>query len=154
MPLAIKTPYGCLAVEAHRLGWPVVYRADLTLHDRNMLRSSDAPAEFVWVIRETGTYIIPRDPLEIRTSPSYRFRVRDTWLSFARTHHRCYEGQHKRWYIFEADKLYHVTFDVIEHWLTAGKADGPLLQYPIQQIMSVTQNDVAQLLAPGQQSFT
>lgn len=52
------TPYMTIKTEAGRRNLPEHYTTDLTKHDRQILSRKDAPAEFVWVLRQCGTHLI------------------------------------------------------------------------------------------------
>jgi hypothetical protein len=43
--------------EAERVGWPVQYRCDLYVHDREYLNQLDPSIPFVWILRESGTHL-------------------------------------------------------------------------------------------------
>ena len=43
--------------EAQRLGWPEAFKDDLKINDARVLMAEDAPQEFGWGIRNSGTDI-------------------------------------------------------------------------------------------------
>lgn len=51
-------PYLAMCRESTRAGWPRAYHADLHTHDRRRMEGPDAPAFFVWVLREHGTLLL------------------------------------------------------------------------------------------------
>jgi len=51
--------YRLMKAESVRVGWPKHYAADLTKHDRRRLSRKDAPETFVWILRESGTHLLP-----------------------------------------------------------------------------------------------
>jgi len=50
--------YRAMKAKAEEVGWPRAFPTDLTKHDRMLLARKDAPAEFVWVLRECGTHLL------------------------------------------------------------------------------------------------
>ena len=55
---AVPTDVGAILDEAAKLGWPIHYGTDLE-HDRRWLEArADSGRQFVWMIRESGTWII------------------------------------------------------------------------------------------------
>lgn len=51
----IHPAYAAMRQIADAAGWPESFRDDLVKHDRGMLASPDAPREFIWHLRPTGT---------------------------------------------------------------------------------------------------
>ena len=45
--------------EAARTGWPVIYRTDLEVHDRLDLAAVAEGERCLWLLRETGTDLLP-----------------------------------------------------------------------------------------------
>lgn len=54
-----RAAYRAITAEANRLGWPQAYRADLLTHDRSILSAAEAPRDFLWSVRPTGTHLVP-----------------------------------------------------------------------------------------------
>ena len=50
--------YRAIKSEAQDKGWPVIYKGDITTHDRQVLAKKTAPERFVWVLRECGTELL------------------------------------------------------------------------------------------------
>jgi hypothetical protein len=44
---------------AEEIGWPEMYRDDLYRHDLQALRKIDLDKPFVWVLRQSGTHLVP-----------------------------------------------------------------------------------------------
>jgi len=49
--------YRAICTEAERLGYSTAYKDDLKVHDLRILMDTDAPQEFAWGVRSTGTDI-------------------------------------------------------------------------------------------------
>ncbi len=65
--------YRLIKAESNLVGWPVVYRTDITKIDRQTLSRKDAPESFLWILRECGTDLFDLDnPQSPRT---HRFNL-------------------------------------------------------------------------------
>ena len=53
-----QTPYDALLAESDRTGWPVVFRTDLTEHDRATLTRRSPADSFAWVLSRHATYLV------------------------------------------------------------------------------------------------
>jgi hypothetical protein len=53
-----KKGYKAILQEAQQLGWPRLWSKDLTVLNRERLLSKNAPLEFAWAVRETGTFLM------------------------------------------------------------------------------------------------
>ncbi len=97
--MANWTAYRALKAESETQGLPIHYRTDLTKHDRRRLSRKDAPAAFIWVLRQSGTYLLQLgNPDEL------------SWLlAIYNTHGpRPTSGRQARWYICRDGQLTHV----------------------------------------------
>jgi len=54
------TPLEALVKESHAVGWPVSYRGDLFVHDKERIELLGL-TRFVWVLCEYGTWLITPD---------------------------------------------------------------------------------------------
>lgn len=81
--------YATIAAESVRVGWPVAYRRDLTLHDRRELATRGADAgPFLWILRDYGTHLVfPGPHVGDVTCATLTRAVLTTWAA-DRT--RCY----------------------------------------------------------------
>ena len=61
-------PYDVILAKANEIGWPLHYRNDLLVHDRDALAEHDPALPFLWGIRECGTHLIFANRLEGRLS--------------------------------------------------------------------------------------
>jgi hypothetical protein len=92
-----------MKTEAERVGWPKHYKTDLTKHDRVHMSRKNAPEEFVWVLRECGTFL-------------FRFGV-GADLDWLVANYNLYgpqpniSGKTARWYIWRDDELREVEAD-------------------------------------------
>jgi len=51
----IHPAYAAMLTVSEATGWPGCFRDDLVKHDREILSNRDAPREFIWHLRPTGT---------------------------------------------------------------------------------------------------
>jgi hypothetical protein len=56
---AARPHYVAIETEAQRVGWPVAYKRDLYVHDRNALARLPRRVPFVFVLRDNGTHLFP-----------------------------------------------------------------------------------------------
>ena len=49
--------YAALLRKSREIKWPHLWRSDLTKYDRARLLAPDAPQQFCWSVRETGTFL-------------------------------------------------------------------------------------------------
>lgn len=54
---ANEKAYAALIVKAAEIGWPRLWFEDLTRWDAMTLLAEEAPQEFCWSVRETGTWL-------------------------------------------------------------------------------------------------
>jgi hypothetical protein len=71
-----KATYDMLAGAAEKLGRPVIYKTDLTERDKAYIEENN-PQEFIWILRECGTDLIPD------SSPEFK-----QWLEIVLNTHR------------------------------------------------------------------
>lgn len=126
--------YDLLVAESKRLGWPTIFRTDLTMHDRQMLRQRDPlqGGEFVWVVREHGTHLY-----FIEAAPKQQAADWFLWMMrYHQKHERCH------WYIG----------DIARRTLTPTTAEEAIQRYraaqaPAETTAPIWQPDWAGLLA-------
>lgn len=94
-------PYEAIAVEAERLGWPMHWRTDLTEHDRGALSQPDAPKEFGWAVRSTGTDLYTAGDEFERLWAESSARLRPE----------------QRWYWWDGSGLTELPFERFARWL-------------------------------------
>jgi hypothetical protein len=75
--------YDAICKEARSLGWPRLWAEDLYVLDRGRLQKPDAPLEFAWAVRSTGTFLmfpgIPED-LELAKALLFNRDKRGCWI--------------------------------------------------------------------------
>lgn len=49
--------YDALVAQAAIVGWPLAYRRDLDVHDRQLCERLDEATPFLWVLRDAGTHL-------------------------------------------------------------------------------------------------
>lgn len=50
--------YNAICTEARQLGWPRLWAEDLYVLNRDRLLVPEAPLQFAWAVRETGTFLM------------------------------------------------------------------------------------------------
>ena len=57
-----RDAYAALLRAVRAIRWPQVYHSDLFQHDRQRLLAPDAPGEFCWSVRSSGTWFYAGHP--------------------------------------------------------------------------------------------
>jgi hypothetical protein len=61
--------YAALCAQAEQIGWPLIFRNDLVVHDASECASLRPGDCFLWILQETGTHLIHAteslDPMKV-----------------------------------------------------------------------------------------
>lgn len=57
MTTATDNRFTLLETESNRVGWPIGFKSDLTVHDRRYLKAVPTDAKLVWILRPMGTHL-------------------------------------------------------------------------------------------------
>lgn len=90
-----RAAYEALVAESARTGLPEAFQADLTEHDRRRLEGAEAPEQFAWVLRKSGTLLL---------DASMPAAARDAYAEHLTRSGRC-EGD--RFYFWDGVSLVH-----------------------------------------------
>jgi hypothetical protein len=104
------TPYMTIKAEATRQALPKHYRTDLTKHDRSQLSKKDAPPQFVWVLRESGTHLIGK----WRDDDNKRREFARIYLEGVKQ-----SNPKSLFYIFRNGQLFKTTYDNCQEFLAS-----------------------------------
>jgi len=93
--------YAALCAESKKHGLPQSFATDLHVHDLNMLRSSDCPAAFGWLLYTCGTHVISAD--------KYRSTMTETRIRERVVTVRTPGGPEPRLYLVEGERVTEAT---------------------------------------------